>query len=292
MTESLLSNLKINRQNISIGGYQFNGQWVDITDRPLIFTSTAIGTYTADITEYLPDDEYTYEIMLAVRCGSTSSTSGRFIFFGTEILPIVSSQAKSPYLNIGGNAYQGCLSLILPTKTRTVTMEIQKVATGTTYVGLLAYRRANPVTSGKMISQVQMHNKKYEIGGYNFDGQWINVTSRPLIESNTKVGTYTVDISSYLPRDNYTYEVLLSAKAYFSATSGSHRKWFGTDIIPVTTSSDGKSPMLLANESHDEMSLCPILPTKDRIIHVTITGNTSNNSPVRLIAYRRMGTNE
>ena len=43
------------------------------------------------------------------------------------------------------------------------------------------------------------------------DGQWVYVAQT--ISSATAVGTYTIDISSYLPDDNYLYEVEISQQA-------------------------------------------------------------------------------
>ena len=63
------------------------------------------------------------------------------------------------------------------------------------------------------------------------DGQWVSKTAT--LSTATAVGTYTIDLSSYLPNDNYNYEVLISV-FFVSSGSAAVNYFLSSDLMPET----------------------------------------------------------
>ncbi len=122
------------------------------------------------------------------------------------------------------------------------------------------------------------------------DGDWIN--SGTLIASGVTTPTttdLTYSLSSYLPNDNYIYEVLFNADITTGTTSGDRTKLSLSsalfDIAQLCAARTRSSSAVSA-------SGCCILPVgKDRTI--TVKADSSNTGAFALYtgAYRRIGTN-
>lgn len=72
----MVSDINVKGTNHKIGGTQADGQWVQ--KRQSVFTGTtwsATGTQTYTVSNYLPDDIYTYEVIVACYA-QTGTTSG------------------------------------------------------------------------------------------------------------------------------------------------------------------------------------------------------------------------
>ena len=113
------------------------------------------------------------------------------------------------------------------------------------------------------------------------DGQWVVVGTN--ISTANTVGSYTLDISSLLPADNYKYEVILACQMFGSG-----------DIFYQSVYTTELPSSYVASTSSVIANLAVIPVGTNRIINYAITsnGNTSpNGAYLQLCAYRRIGTN-
>ena len=115
------------------------------------------------------------------------------------------------------------------------------------------------------------------------DGQW--VAKEQELSTATAVGTYTIDLSSYLPNDNYNYEIIIGVNYY---TSNS------TDFnVFITTSIISNMPIARGNLDARKARYTQIIPTGfDRVATLTINDNKMNVLSLIALGYRRIGTNQ
>lgn len=112
------------------------------------------------------------------------------------------------------------------------------------------------------------------------DGQWVNKTQ--ILSSDTNIGVYTLDLSEYLPNDNYIYEVELFGSV---RCDNSNATIF---IINDTYTIDVKSSV--GSLKYIYLTI-PVLPT-DRTIKKEIQKVKCTGTLLTAIRYRRIGTNE
>lgn len=122
----------------------------------------------------------------------------------------------------------------------------------------------------------------------NFDGQWV-IVGQAISTANT-VGSYTLDISSLLPADNYKYEVILSLYMYATAVDVYYQS-VETTFFPSTAlntvTGTGTYPTVSSTTA-----LVIIDADKYFKYSISSNGNTSpSGASVTLCAYRRIGTN-
>lgn len=110
------------------------------------------------------------------------------------------------------------------------------------------------------------------------DGQW--VISTTTLSTATAVGTYTIDLSSYLPNDNYSYEVIFSFEDCLcsKSTLGQIKM---NNIICITCNTDSRRGCN-----------CFIYPVVERSITMQIIDAAYNRNNFRVHGYRRIGTNQ
>jgi hypothetical protein len=124
-----------------------------------------------------------------------------------------------------------------------------------------------------------------ETGKKAIDGQWVSAPY--LLSSATDTGTYTIDLSSYLPNDNYTYEVILNIKTYH--TTGCNVTVYSNDFPPFEFSS--KTYMSDIGQYARSQANTFLIPVSQKQVLMKIgTANASENY-LSMIAYRRVGTN-
>lgn len=124
------------------------------------------------------------------------------------------------------------------------------------------------------------------------DGQWVSKTAT--LSTATAVGTYTIDLSSYLPNDNYNYEVLLQAHQY-STSSTSVISLLSGILFPYndTVSESGLEAFMMTNSYSRSCSKLEIIPiASDRKITLKITASNTSSCYLCAKAYRRIGTNQ
>ena len=116
-----------------------------------------------------------------------------------------------------------------------------------------------------------------------FNGQWVN--SLHTLSTSKAKGTYTIDISSYLPDDNYKYDVQLVGYAYHSG-DGNKYQTVTSSIITESTAFN------MVGSYADRSRSSIILPVgTNRQITYDISAGLSGASLV-MVAYMRIGTNQ
>lgn len=130
----------------------------------------------------------------------------------------------------------------------------------------------------------------------NFDGQWVHSKSY-LISSTTSLDAQTsrsFDLSSYLPNDNYQYEVIVSVTGTTSTTSGqTFNTWFKSDIFTNTYSFVGTRVTTRTASSMTSGATVAIPVGTGRSIAI-YNGSSAAGSITELwlSGYRRIGTNQ
>lgn len=145
--------------------------------------------------------------------------------------------------------------------------------------------------SGVPTALIENVNNKADVStvvNTRFDGQW--VSSIRTLSTATAVGDYTMDLSDYLPNDNYDYEVILNIKSYRSSTSGSSDIYIYSDDFPTNLSNGNQVINVGANARvGTNRFIFPICLNRKVYMKIEI-GNLSENT-LTVLAYRRIGTN-
>lgn len=116
------------------------------------------------------------------------------------------------------------------------------------------------------------------------DGQWVN----KYLQASTAVavGTYTIDLSSYLPNDGYMYEVLCQLNLNQSDSGTNTYSQLKSDVITGNYLGIG-SDSNLGGVNMAQSGAIPVYKTLTN----AITGADGTSGSVRLYGYRRLGTN-
>ena len=125
-------------------------------------------------------------------------------------------------------------------------------------------------------------NAVFGNANYSGDGQWVEAFAE--LSTSSSTGTYNIDLSSYLPSDNYAYEVLVGCEMY-------------TDGINKLQSLSSSIITTFVNVNHTEgyadgsVGTCIIPVGADRMLYYKISNNGGGTCRLKLNAYRRIGTN-
>lgn len=137
------------------------------------------------------------------------------------------------------------------------------------------------------------NNLAYDLGStalqrFNADGQPVAVDQ--LLTTSTAIGSYNIDISSYLPNDSYDYEIILNGEIY-NSNSTYGQVWLGSSkSTTIIVSNAGTNKRL-------STILTPLVVSTNREITMQIAGhaiewqNVNNRRGLYLVSYRRLGTN-
>lgn len=131
----------------------------------------------------------------------------------------------------------------------------------------------------------------------NFDGQWVCLTSNMTITSSTtlvKDTTYTYDISSFLPNDEYNYELILSAAGYTGTVSGNTANIYVRSDLNQNAAEGTLIARGMTRTSNTASwgGSINLIVGKQRQVHIINTGSANaTNVFVLLNAYRRIGKN-
>ena len=123
----------------------------------------------------------------------------------------------------------------------------------------------------------------------NFDGQWVESNFVIAYQATSPaVNNTEYDLSSYLPNDNYDYEVLVNGQAFSGTTSGSFCTLEvnnGTSTIYVC-----EAQTRTTNDNKTMGSAIIPIGTSRKIYVVAASGNAGKYN-LAAAAYRRIGTN-
>lgn len=117
-----------------VSSSRFDGQWV--TSTTSLSSSTAVNTYTIDVSSYLPNDGYDYEVLIEAK--PYKSTSG-------DAITAIGSDILTDYMEIGianSNARQAFNCFSIPVGTgRAIYYQIKTNALNSSILNARAYRR-------------------------------------------------------------------------------------------------------------------------------------------------------
>lgn len=289
----------------TIGGDQFDGQWVRSSLEVYNGSINASDTKTIDLSEWLPDITNRYEIILQLQANS-GTTSGNLI-----TLQLTSQQSGSSYMaDFGGvnrsSSYEmvgGMANLVINANNPYFRIANTGNATVTGIVVYVLYYRVLGWNEHSTASQNQIEKIKIPdgttipFGGDNFDGQWqsYNGTSAitPLSSATINANSDTsVDISSYIPNDGYAYELLIRAIARTSTTSGNNI------LLRIGVYSSGNNNLIIRgttrSNAYRQYSGNCVLPitAAQRTLYIQNTGNAAATAvTVYITAYKRIGKN-
>lgn len=210
-----------------IGGNSFKGQFVPL-DVALVFgvTIPANTSIDYDISSYLPNDEYDYEVLIGTSV-HTVNTAGNMAGCMVLTKPSVEISEGNSFWWYGGvastrannfNITYGSVYCYVPNSYKHVIIRNNEGSAGTYYVRLIGYRRAN--TNNKENVRYISNINDIAIGGNYFDGAPTSSNFATLYDGSFgSSGTTTIDLSSIFPDDNYYY--MLHGRVYVQTGSAS-----------------------------------------------------------------------
>lgn len=141
------------------------------------------------------------------------------------------------------------------------------------------------------ISNIKLNNEIYQIGGDNFDGQWVKKHTTIVSGTSWKSKTnYNYSLSSYLPDDDYDYEVLLNTSQWTDSTSGHYIsiRATGPEFYVIGVESKTRTSSNRGSRSNFRL----LVKADNRTITIQNTGScTASSCNIYARAYRRIGKN-
>lgn len=129
------TNWAIYYQTSLVEDTRFDGQWVSSYKQ--LNTATAVGTYTIDLTDYLPDDNYNYEVYFRQYLRGNSSTYCTTALYNNFLPETFRTFEFNQVTNFVQTKYY-----ILPFDTnRIVTLQINSQKAEAQHLDVFAYRR-------------------------------------------------------------------------------------------------------------------------------------------------------
>lgn len=154
----------------------------------------------------------------------------------------------------------------------------------------LSCKNQNNTDTAFMSMGYDSNGKKY----FNFpnstcvDGQWVQSNGTVISASSGQAtGTYSFSLSSYLPNDNYSYEVILNVVA--KTASDYNGIVFKSDYIAPAYTTASYSQFICTTTTTAGNLIMPI--GSNRNLDYVIGSNGTDYLYIRLYAYRRIGTN-
>ena len=144
------------------------------------------------------------------------------------------------------------------------------------YVGETV-QNANLINAGRIEETLANKTDKSMV-----DGMWVAtatvIDNVPKILAATSKGSFICDLSDYLPKDGYSYEIMMSLN-FGNANTYIH---FVSDAIPMSYTMQGPST---------ETRQCFYVVGANKQLTVNIDSTATPSATIRLSAYRRLGTN-
>lgn len=150
----------------------------------------------------------------------------------------------------------------------------------------LYFKVGNAVANQELIdvgTLTETVNNKIDINSGYVDGQW--VAKELLLSTATAVGNYELDLSDYLPNDDYCYEVMLSMRAGRSG-SNSAKTYLSSSIVQNVFFHDSSA------NAYYTMTLANFPIGENKILTLSIKDNALAGAQLIAHAYRRLGKNK
>ena len=255
-----ISKININNKDIEFGGYNFDDKWIYKYYNILgsAFQIATGDTKTFDLSSYLPNDGYDYEVKFDAMA-RTGTTNGNQV----DIRLYSGSSTSGSYMSA----------------------RMGRVVTRTA---------SDRQTGGCCILVIKSSDKKnIVIGGNNFDGKWIN--SYKAILNNVSLNendTTIVSLDSYLPNDGYDYEVIINARGNTLNSSGS------ANLLDVGRPDSSFYSLILrqntraTNYQQDRGTTIIPVSASDRSIKFRCREGSISSLSANIQGYRRIGKND
>ena len=167
------------------------------------------------------------------------------------------------------------------------------LSSSTAFSGSIDLNECSVSVSGEQIWSGMGYGKYCQIGGPNFDGRWISKTSQLLSVSTIEAkGTIEIDVSEYLPSDNYQYEVLLYGNIWTKTSSGNSAELIiGSDIIEDEWYLCRRNTRAAYGNADASSLIVPVGIGRKIIARNGISAVASGSASLTAVAYRRVGIN-
>lgn len=152
------------------------------------------------------------------------------------------------------------------------------------YVGETV-QNANLINAGRIEEKLV---DKVDINSKVIDGQW--VCEQASLSTSTAVGTYTVDLSDYLPKDGYNYEVLFNIRVERTTTSGYSNIYTTTDLLDSSVANGNAIAIVGVDGRYMANTFVKPVGTQ-RYCQMIISSTAVTAMNFVALAYRRIGTN-
>lgn len=293
---------KINDNSLS--GDVFDGQpsetFTQHVFQEITFTANQYRTYS--LASIIPDDGYDYEVLFEAWANTGTSSGnavGVILYSGSA-----TSSSHTDNFNtrvIRGNTrtssnqqFGGCA--MLPIKASDKRITVNNIdGSGTSGNMSLNVRGLRRIGTNKKSENTQYlsHINSNTIGGKLLNGQWIGATYDVATGLSITTGTAKeYDLSSYLPDDNYNYEVMFTVTGRTGTTSGN-----AATIRVGLSSTASNNPVVFkqitrASNYMQNGGNCRVVIGSNRKVYIGNTGgSTATNVNFVARAYRRVGTN-
>ena len=146
--------------------------------------------------------------------------------------------------------------------------------------GYLYFYVGETVQNANLINAGRIEEKLVDLIPNNrlvWDGQWQDFANGVVLLQNVGAGSYSFDLSQYLPNDNNPYEIICRVVTY------------GDTYISFDSNGIKTEYVHGGGQSVIQQVIVPVSATKQLIVNV-MTG-TSANAVVAINNYRRLGTN-
>lgn len=301
-----ISKINANNTTYTIGGSRINGKW-DYSSELILANSinvTAEKFITYDLSSYLPNDTYTYEVLFtgAIWCaGSSGSACGVTLADGTyttddEQRFLRCGRCNTRSASTHGVYFNGIVPITYANGRKVTFYNKDSSGTAASFqLKAAGYRRigANSDSVSTYISKINANGTDYTIGGKNFNSQpaykYLVLINGSALNANSST---TYDLSSYLPSDSYTYEVLITVSAVTTSTSGQSAR------LALSTTDMATSGIFLtcaitrssSTELYRNAALIAIPPDRQLTVH---NWNTKTGAVYMYLTwYRRVGEND
>lgn len=163
-----------------------DGQWVE--SNAVLSTDIVAGEYSIDLSEHVPVDEQSYELLLNLQCSSSAGSTYYLTGGGIIESDVLISQLTAEYT---GNTN----TLIFPVASRTITLKITGNDATATTLSLLAYRKTGIGYGNSFKLPIASADT---LGGIIPDGTTITVDPETGIASAVGGGGSSVTPASYV----------------------------------------------------------------------------------------------
>lgn len=127
------------------------------------------------------------------------------------------------------------------------------------------------------------------------DGQWVSIDSNNQIADtvtwNNTVSEAVYDISSYLPNDNYNYEVLITCFVQTAATANKFVTVQLSSDIFTTVYGIGTRASAAVSATANSNAIIPVGTGRTITQYATTSSNADGTYSLWIKGYRRIGTN-